>query len=844
MNSIKQVCLGVAVAGALAGGGATAVAHAEPSTSPSTDSATSSSSPSRGTAGPTRTRARVAKPAAAAPGSSSVRDGASTATAPKSTRGSRGTGRNRTAADDITVPVTAPETSQGSVTAPQVPAPAVEVVDSIPAEAPVQPAAATLAETETSVPENISVAPVSDTVSPAPADPAPQPLPVPVLPVLPVLPALPASAVSVSSTTGTGSRVRAASAVAQAEMLADPPVGLASLTAGTGLSAIVEGVVTAITDQLQAIVDQNIFVVSELAGAAKAVVQLVGDGLVAAAQAIDRVIAYVTGSDVILPTEASLTAAVATQSENLLANPGAEIGDPSPTGNSAVSIPGWTLTGTPMVMEYGTPRNSWPLGTSFPFPDLPSFMSFPKPGSGPADGGTQFFGGGNVGDATLTQTVDLSAAGAEIDLGGVSYNLSGWLGGWLYNPSQASVKVSFLDANKTYLGETSIAPVGVFERLFQTGLKEHATSGELPQGTRFAEVVVDLDQRALIDIGINQAYNSAFADNISFTIGADLPAPPDPTPPVSAVGELDHVFMVYMENKGYDDILGSPNAPFINSLINAYGFADNYYGLTHGSLPNYYAIVGGSTFVTYNCATACIDVPTTLASNIDDAGKTWRSYAQGLQPGADPLEETADYGAADEVAFLAFSSITSDQAYVEEHIKPLEQMAVDLADPATAPDFVWFGPNEDNNGEGPVDFPWGMLRFAISQISPGHQYNVPALDNFLAETVPVVLNSETFKTTKSVLVVTFDEDNNNTSLGFGNEGNHIVTVVIPSPMAVSEGGMRGGAFVATDHYNHYSLLSMINSALGLPNLTNNDLYAAPMNEFWTAGVTGGAGTLV
>jgi hypothetical protein len=41
-----------------------------------------------------------------------------------------------------------------------------------------------------------------------------------------------------------------------------------------------------------------------------------------------------------------------------------------------------------------------------------------------------------------------------------------------------------------------------------------------------------------------------------------------------------------MENKGYEDILGSPNAPFINSLINAYGFADNYYGLTHGSLPN------------------------------------------------------------------------------------------------------------------------------------------------------------------------------------------------------------------------------------------------------------------
>ena len=93
-------------------------------------------------------------------------------------------------------------------------------------------------------------------------------------------------------------------------------------------------------------------------------------------------------------------------------------------------------------------------------PDLPSFMSFPKPGSGPPDGGAQFFGGGNVADATLTQTVDLSAAAADIDSGAATYNLSGWLGGWLFNLSSASVKVDFLDSNKTYLGTASIGPVG------------------------------------------------------------------------------------------------------------------------------------------------------------------------------------------------------------------------------------------------------------------------------------------------------------------------------------------------------------------------------------------------
>ena len=77
-----------------------------------------------------------------------------------------------------------------------------------------------------------------------------------------------------------------------------------------------------------------------------------------------------------------------------MVNPGAELGDPSLSGFSAVTIPGWTLTGTPTVIEYGTPRNLWPIGTSFKMPDLPSFLGFPKAGSGPADGGNQFFGGG------------------------------------------------------------------------------------------------------------------------------------------------------------------------------------------------------------------------------------------------------------------------------------------------------------------------------------------------------------------------------------------------------------------------------------------------------------------
>ena len=534
------------------------------------------------------------------------------------------------------------------------------------------------------------------------------------------------------------------------------------------------------------------------------------------------------------PTGSTTASTSLVTSPNLLVNPSAEAGDPSLSGMSAVSIPGWTLTGTPTVIKYGTPRNLWPMGLPFATPNLPAFMGFPKAGP-TATSGTQFFGGGNVATATLTQTVDLSAAGAAIDGGDVTFNLSAYLGGYLIDPSSAKVKVDFLDTNRAYLGTSSIGPVGEFARLFQTGFKKRTATGALPAETRYAKVTLTLTERNPQMFGFQADYNAAFADDLSFTISESLPAPDPVVPePVSTVGSLDHLFMVYMENKGYDDIVGSRNAPFINSLINAYGFASNYYGLTHPSLPNYYPILGGTDFgKTYNCASVCIDSPNTLMRNLDDNSKTWKSYAQGFLDGMDPLKSSGEY-AVDETAFPAFSYFANnpDPNYTTDHLVPLEQMAIDLQSAATTPNFAWLAADENSNGEGPVSFPWGALKFAVSQITPGHQYNVPALDKYLSETVPTILNSAAWSSPdKSALVVTFDEDNNNTSLGFGNEGNHIVTVVIPNQAAIAA-GMRGGAFTSTTHYNHYSLLRMIDDSLGLPYLTNNDKYAAPMNDFW------------
>lgn len=64
--------------------------------------------------------------------------------------------------------------------------------------------------------------------------------------------------------------------------------------------------VTSITDQLQGIVDQDIFLISALAGIAEALVKITGDIVVGTTQALARVVARATGSGVIAPTDPPL----------------------------------------------------------------------------------------------------------------------------------------------------------------------------------------------------------------------------------------------------------------------------------------------------------------------------------------------------------------------------------------------------------------------------------------------------------------------------------------------------------------------------------------------------------
>jgi hypothetical protein len=65
---------------------------------------------------------------------------------------------------------------------------------------------------------------------------------------------------------------------------------------------------------------------------------------------------------------------------------------------------------------------------------------------------------------------------------------------------------------------------------------------------------------------------------------------------VPSIPAFDHVIVVVFENKETSSVLGSRAAPTFNLYGRVYARLTRYYAVSHPSLPNYLALVSGSTF--------------------------------------------------------------------------------------------------------------------------------------------------------------------------------------------------------------------------------------------------------
>ena len=100
---------------------------------------------------------------------------------------------------------------------------------------------------------------------------------------------------------------------------------------------------------------------------------------------------------------------------------------------------------------------------------------------------------------------------------------------------------------------------------------------------------------------------------------------------------FQHVFIIMMENTSYSSLIGNPNAPWINSAAATYGFATNYFGVTHPSQPNYIAATSGSTNGVTSDNDITINVPN-IVDQIEGSGRTWKAYMQSYALCTTPLD--------------------------------------------------------------------------------------------------------------------------------------------------------------------------------------------------------------
>ncbi len=346
-------------------------------------------------------------------------------------------------------------------------------------------------------------------------------------------------------------------------------------------------------------------------------------------------------------------------------------------------------------------------------------------------------------------------------------------------------------------------------------------------------------------------------------------------PSAAGLPPIHHVFVIVLENEGYDTTFGSPGSdPYLATTLPASGaLLTQYYGIGHHSNDNYIAMISGQApnpsnqadcpqFVDFpSSATVAADgqisdsgcvFPTTVdtvANQLTQAHLTWKGYMEDM--GNVPSREAAvcghpTVGSADhtELAvngdgyatrhdpFVYFHSIIDDSAVCDTHVVPLGTtsgqlpaqvpagttgLATDLESVATTPNLSFITPNLCNDGH---DAPCTNQSGSSSALTN--------IDRFLQSWVPLITGSPAFKK-DGLLEVTFDEADTDG----GTADASSCCNEQPGPAAAQPGGfgpgggrvgtvlvspfIKGGT-VSSVPYNHYSTLATVEDLFGLAKL--------------------------
>ncbi len=237
------------------------------------------------------------------------------------------------------------------------------------------------------------------------------------------------------------------------------------------------------------------------------------------------------------------------------------------------------------------------------------------------------------------------------------------------------------------------------------------------------------------------------------------------------VPTFDHVVVVVLENKERGKVLGNPEAPAFNAFARKGAVLRAYRGVTHPSLPNYLALVSGSTHGISSDCTRCTVGGRSLADTLEARELTWKAYAEGL-PRVGWTGPSHGRYAKKHVPFLYFRRVLASPARLRR-IVPLAQLTRDRA-AGRLPNFALVVP----------DLCHGM-----------HDCSVAMGDAWLKRFLPPLL-----KLPGTAVFVVFDESDS----------------ADPGVPGLALGPLVRARSYSTSPLSHYALLRTIEQGFGLP----------------------------
>jgi hypothetical protein len=267
----------------------------------------------------------------------------------------------------------------------------------------------------------------------------------------------------------------------------------------------------------------------------------------------------------------------------------------------------------------------------------------------------------------------------------------------------------------------------------------------------------------------------------------------------------DHIIVVIEENHGYDEVINSPNAPFITQLAKEGALFTDAHGVIHPSQPNYLAIYSGSTQGVTGDTCLGNETPFTtpnLGAALISKGYTFEGFAQSMP--------VAGYQECEHLK----SSLTGASLYGRKHCPWINWQGDEANNIPASVSLMMSSFPEDFNQLPTVAFVIPDMDHDMHNIgAPGDAAAVQRGDQWLKENLAAYV--QWAKTHNSLLIVTFDEDDFRLV-------NHIPTIFAGAMV-------KPGKY--DEHVNHYTVLHTIEEMYDLPVADSTN--AGKIKDIWT-----------